>query len=71
MVPRLIPDFTSMDETTLTDFWTLVAHNIEDSFLQVGMTPKEDYTALDLFKLAQPFVLNTWEGAKLTVVLPR
>lgn len=71
-IERLIPNFTTMDQTTLTDFWTLVAHNLENAFMQCGMIPDEDYTAKDLFQLTQPFVLATWRNkdAELTVVFP-
>ena len=69
-VERLIPNFTLAEESTLTDYWLLVAHNIENSFLEAGMVPNEDYTARDLFKLAQPFVLTKWQDDQLAVVFP-
>jgi hypothetical protein len=55
---RLIRDFGEADPNTLEDLWLILARNVEDSLIEAGATPGEDYTMLDLYKLAQPFVLD-------------
>jgi hypothetical protein len=57
----LIPRFEHICRDDFTDFFTIVAKNIEDSMIQSGATPGKDYTILDLYKLAQPFVLHCWQ----------
>lgn len=53
---KLITAYASIDETTLDDVFLAVASTIEDSLIQAGATPVKDYTIIDLYKLAQPFV---------------
>ncbi|MDT3735160.1 MAG: hypothetical protein ROZ00_02930 [Denitratisoma sp.] len=65
MTTQLIRAYETIDQTTLEDFYMAVAKSIEKSLIQAGATPGTDYTFLDLYKLAQPFVLETFkkEGA--------
>ena len=49
---RLIKGFESYDGSTIIDFSLIVAWNIETAFLESGMKPGLDYTALDIMKLA-------------------
>jgi hypothetical protein len=35
-----------------------LASNVEDALFQAGAEPGRDYTILDCFKLAQPFMLH-------------
>jgi len=48
------------------DVFLMTAGLIEESMMQGGAEPGKDYTVLDLFKLAQPFVLSRYEKRELT-----
>ena len=50
---------TGIDD--FSDFFYIMAKNIEDSLQTAGAIPGEDYTILDLYKLAQPFVLHRFQ----------
>ncbi|SMF94402.1 hypothetical protein SAMN02949497_1717 [Methylomagnum ishizawai] len=65
MPTPLIPPFESTDETTFHDTLLLFARNIEDALIDAGAVPGEDYTRLDLFRLAQPYVLERWQSGEL------
>lgn len=51
---------TGLDD--FSDFFYIIAKNIEDSLQTAGAIPGEDYTILDLYKLAQPFVLCRFQS---------
>lgn len=59
----LIRTFESVDPTTLDDLFLCIAATIEDSLRQNGAEAGKDYTILDLYKLAQPFVLSTYKNS--------
>lgn len=65
MTTQLIRSYETIDQTTLEDFYMAIAKGIEKSLIQAGAVPGTDYTFLDLYKLAQPFVLEAYkkEGA--------
>lgn len=42
----------------LSDEYLAMAYTIEQSLISAGAVPGEDYTILDLYKLAQPFILE-------------
>lgn len=69
MSTRII-ELDSASEESLEGYWLLIAYNIEDSFLEAGMVPNEDYTAMDLYKLAQPFVMTKWKKGGLMAFYP-
>jgi hypothetical protein len=48
------------------DAYYMTAYHIECSLIRAGAKPGKDYTVLDLFKLAQPFVLSRYQKGKLT-----
>ncbi|RUM91077.1 MAG: hypothetical protein DSZ27_07400 [Thiomicrospira sp.] len=50
---------------SLADELMSLAHTIENSLIQSGGTPGEDYTLLDLYKLAQPFALEKFRSEKM------
>lgn len=50
------------------DAFHVTAGIIEDSLMQAGATPGKDYTILDLYRLAQPFVLHRYQAGELTDV---
>jgi len=54
----LISDFEHTDGNNFQDNFMLVAQMIEQSMCQSGAVPGVDYCYLDLYKLAQPFVLD-------------
>ena len=58
---RLINKVDNMARNDLADELFAIAYNIEDALLQVGATPTVDYTYLDLFKLAEPYVLELFK----------
>jgi hypothetical protein len=61
MIPKpLIPSFHLITSDDFSDFYAIIAKNVEDSLITSGATPGKDYTILDLYKLAQPFVLQCW-----------
>ena len=60
----LLPDFAVTDTAYLKDFYSVMARNIEDCLLTGGAVPGKDYSILDLYKLAQPFVLQRWNDPK-------
>jgi hypothetical protein len=49
-----------------SDAYYMTAYYIECSLIEAGAKPGVDYTLLDLFKLAQPFVLSRYEKRELT-----
>ena len=51
----LIPYKGEINPTTLSDLMLVMAKNMEYSLQEAGAT-KEDYTILDLYNLAKPFV---------------
>lgn len=48
------------------DLWSFMAHQTEKALRQSGAVPGKDYSALDLFKLAQPFVLERYRKGELS-----
>jgi hypothetical protein len=56
----LLPRPTLTDPTTLDDLFLCIAATIEDSLMGAGAIPGKDYSRLDLYRLAQPFVLHTY-----------
>lgn len=58
----LLPRYETTNPNTLDDLFLCVAATIEDSLMQSGAKPGIDYSILDLYKLAQPFVLSRYEA---------
>jgi hypothetical protein len=48
------------------DAFQKTAEIIESSLIQAGATPGKDYTILDLYRLAQPFILHRYQRGELT-----
>ena len=53
------------DFDALPDYWMVIAMNIEDGMEECGLQAGVDYTAADLWKLAQPLVMKKWEEGDL------
>jgi hypothetical protein len=54
----LFPRLETMDASGFSDTLYAAAANIEESLLMAGATPGEDYTRLDLLRLAEPYVVE-------------
>ncbi|MDE2584678.1 MAG: hypothetical protein KGN39_04710 [Betaproteobacteria bacterium] len=59
---RLLGAADLMGALNLSDEFYAIAYNIETSMLNAGAVPGKDYSRLDLYKLAQPFVLELFKG---------
>jgi hypothetical protein len=62
----LIPAFEALDESSLHDVMLMFARNIEDAMIDSGAVPGEDYSRLDLFKLAEPYVRDWFKAGNLS-----
>lgn len=58
---KLIPDFETIDQNSLEDLLLILAKTVEESLLQAGAVPGNDYTILDCYKIAQPFALEIFK----------
>ena len=58
---KLIRDISAVDQTAFEDFFMVIAKNIEDSLIQSGAVAGKDYSYIDLYNLAQPFVLERFK----------
>lgn len=68
---RLLGAADLMGALDLADEFYAIAYNIETSLLNSGAVPGQDYTRLDLYQLAQPFVLELFKGnEKFSYVYP-
>ncbi len=68
---RLLGAADLMGALDLADEFYAIAYNIETSLLNSGAVPGQDYNRLDLYKLAQPFVLELFKGnEKFSYVYP-
>lgn len=65
--PYLIPYIQHTDITVLQDFWWLTARAIEESLVCSNAKPGEDYSRLDLYKLAKPIVLQRYKKTEMDV----
>ncbi len=63
----VINDHKHVDLTNFQDFWWLAAKSTEQSLIQSGAIPGEDYSIMDLYKLAQPFVLEKFKNENIDV----
>lgn len=57
-VTPLIPFYQHTDLSQLQDFWHHIALITERSLIQSGAMPNQDYSRLDLYKLAQPIIMQ-------------
>lgn len=57
----LIPKFNEIDTNDAQDLFIIAAAAIEQALMQTGAEPGTDYNKLDLFNLAQPFVLERFK----------
>lgn len=74
MTQPLIPEQNRLIKEDLSDQYLAIAYAIEQSLLSTGAIPNQDYTRLDLYHLAQPFVLEVMkhghQGLKLNFPQP-
>lgn len=69
MSEKLIRNIRLIDKATFEDYYLAIAKNIEDSLVEAGATPGEDYTIIDLYTLAQPFVLDQFKENKIDIAI--
>ena len=69
MADKLIKDYNNIQADTFEDYFMAIAKNIEESLLQSGATPGKDYNIIDLYKLAQPFVLEQFKKNKISIAV--
>jgi hypothetical protein len=70
MAKKLIPMMDTMVSGKLGDEFLAIAHTIETSLMDSGAVPGQDYNILDLYKLAQPFVLDSYKKDELDFFYP-
>lgn len=68
---RLMNRCENNDLTGFEDFYYVMAWNIESSLLIAGAEPGKDYSILDLYQLAQPFVLKQFNEDRVSFDVPR
>ena len=56
----------AMCTNAFADAFLITADIIEKSLIQGGAKPGKDYTIIDLYKLAQPFILHRYQEGQLT-----
>ncbi|MEQ1636739.1 MAG: helix-turn-helix transcriptional regulator [Methylococcales bacterium] len=65
----LFPFVETTDPHSLQDQFYLTAAAIEQSLIQAGDRPGIDYSRLDLYRLAKPFVLERHKGQELAILM--
>ena len=55
----------------LADYWQVLAWHLEQSMLQAGAVPNQDYVLKDLFQLTQPLVVARMSELRLDVNQPK
>ena len=60
MIQPLINQDKTYVAGNFPDDYALIAMEIEQSLIDTGAIPGEDYTIVDLYTLAQPFMLRIW-----------
>ena len=66
MKTQLLTRLERYGENAFPDAFYMTAYHIECSLVQAGAKPGKDYALLDLYKLAQPFVLSRYQKKELT-----
>ncbi len=64
-VTPLIPTFDEAYAGDFSEEYLAIAYQMECALISAGATPHEDYTYLDLFQLAQPFVLELFQNGRI------
>lgn len=62
----LIGRMENMASGALADEYLAIASNIETALRYAGAVPGKDYTHLDLFHLAQPFMVEKFKAGSIT-----
>jgi hypothetical protein len=57
-----------VDKDAFPDAFAITAPIIENAIIHIGAVPGKGHTLLDLFKLAQPFVLERYQKCELSVM---
>jgi hypothetical protein len=67
MSKKLIPIMDVMQAGNLSDEFMAIASTIEQSLIESGAVPDQDYSYVDLYNLAQPFVLEIAKTGDLNI----
>lgn len=67
MSKPLIQKLSVISRGSLTDEYLAIAYNVEQSLIAAGGVPGKDYTLLDLYKLAQPLVIELFRDDSRTM----
>jgi hypothetical protein len=62
MIEPLLSRPTATDVSSLQDLFTCIAATIENSLIENGAVPGTDYSRLNIYQLAQPFVLQMYQN---------
>lgn len=65
---KLIRDFSTSDPSSMEDLYLCIAKTIENSLLEAGAEAEKDYNIIDLYKLAQPFVMSEFQKGSLSFI---
>lgn len=70
--PALITNRGHVDQSHMGDILYAVAKTIEESLISSGAIPGIDYKILDVFQMAQPFVLSRFseQGLDFNTTFP-
>lgn len=60
----LIQNLSTCARRAFSDELLAIAHNIEMALISSGAEPGKDYTRLDLFRMAEPYMLSLWNDAE-------
>jgi len=63
----VISDYELIDLSSLEDLYMAMAKTIENSIIQAGGISGKDYTIMDCYRLAQPFVLEVFRTSSSTM----
>lgn len=61
----LMPGINAGSPKEMQDLFLMFARNIEEGLVHCGFQAGKDYTAIDLFQLAQPFVLEQFKKGEV------
>ena len=67
-IEPLLPFFETVDDRKLGDYWWMAARSTEQSLIQSGAVPGRDYSIMDLYRLARPFVLERFKSEGLNLI---
>ena len=61
---RLLPNFAHTDTSTVRDLFWRAAVEIEESLIDCGAVPGQDYSIIDLYRLAAPIAAEDFASGR-------